>query len=66
MNILVADDDFAVRESLDRALRANGFDVQLANDGTDALAKIDAAPIDAVVLDVLMPRLDGFAVCRSL
>ena len=66
MNILVADDDFAVRESLDRALRANGFDVQLANDGAEALATIDAAPPDAVVLDVLMPLLDGFAVCRSL
>ena len=66
MNILVADDDFAVRESLDRALRANGFDVQLANDGTEALAKIDAGAPDAVVLDVLMPRLDGFEVCRSL
>ena len=66
MNILVVDDDFAVRESLDRALRANGFDVQLAIDGTEALATIDAAPPDAVVLDVLMPRLDGFAVCRSL
>jgi two-component system response regulator MprA len=66
MNILVADDDFAVRESLDRALRANGFEVELANDGTEALTKIDAAPPDAVVLDVLMPGLDGFAVCRSL
>jgi two-component system response regulator MprA len=66
MNILVADDDFAVRESLDRALRANGFDVQLANDGSEALAKLDASPPDAVVLDVLMPHLDGFAVCRSL
>jgi len=66
MNVLVVDDDFAVRESLDRALRANGFDVELANDGTEALAKIDVAPPDAVVLDVLMPRLDGFAVCRWL
>jgi two-component system response regulator MprA len=66
MNVLVVDDDFAVRESLDRALRANGFDVELANDGTEALAKIGATPPDAVVLDVLMPRLDGLAVCRSL
>ena len=66
MNILVVDDDFAVRESLDRSLRANGFDVQLAIDGLEALAKIEAAPPDAVVLDVLMPHLDGFAVCRSL
>jgi two-component system, OmpR family, response regulator MprA len=66
MNVLVVDDDFAVRESLDRALRANGFDVELANDGTEALAKIDAGQPDAVVLDVLMPHLDGFSVCRSL
>jgi two-component system, OmpR family, response regulator MprA len=66
MNVLVADDDFAVRESLDRALRANGFDVQLANDGAEALSKIDAARPDAVVLDVLMPAVDGLAVCRSL
>jgi two-component system, OmpR family, response regulator MprA len=66
MNILVVDDDFAVRESLDRALRANGFDVQLASDGHEAFARIDAAPFDAVVLDVLMPELDGIAVCRSL
>jgi two-component system response regulator MprA len=66
MNVLVADDDFAVRESLDRALRANGFDVQLANDGAEALSKIAATSPDAVVLDVLMPGVDGFAVCRSL
>lgn len=66
MNILVVDDDFAVRESLDRALRANGFDVQLASDGLEAFARIGAAPFDAVVLDVLMPGLDGIAVCRSL
>jgi two-component system, OmpR family, response regulator MprA len=66
MNVLVADDDFAVRKSLDRALRANGFDVQLANDGAEALSKIAATSPDAVVLDVLMPGVDGFAVCRSL
>jgi two-component system, OmpR family, response regulator MprA len=66
MNILVVDDDFAVREALDRALRANGFDVQLAGDGREAFDVLDAAPVDAVVLDVLMPGLDGLAVCRTL
>jgi two-component system, OmpR family, response regulator MprA len=66
MNVLVVDDDFAVRESLDRALRANGFDVGLAGDGLEAFARIDAEPFDAVVLDVLMPGLDGLAVCRNL
>jgi two-component system response regulator MprA len=64
--LLVADDDLAVRESLDRALRANGFDVELAGDGLAALAKAEEAEFDLIVLDVLMPGLDGVSVCRAL
>jgi two-component system response regulator MprA len=66
MNVLVVDDDYAIRESLDRSLRANGYDVALANDGTEALRAIDSAPYDVVVLDVLMPRRNGIDVCRTL
>jgi two-component system, OmpR family, response regulator MprA len=66
MTILVVDDDFAIRESLDRALRANGYVVQLAPGGAEALQRLDRAPVDAVVLDVLMPGLDGLRVCRSI
>jgi two-component system, OmpR family, response regulator MprA len=66
MNVLVVDDDFAIRESLDRSLRANGYDVELANDGTEALRAIGGAPFDIVVLDVLMPGRDGIDVCRTL
>jgi two-component system, OmpR family, response regulator MprA len=66
MSVLVVDDDVKVRESIDRALRANSFDVQLAEDGVAALAKIKHGSFDAVVLDVMMPGLDGIAVCRSL
>jgi two-component system, OmpR family, response regulator MprA len=66
MNVLVVDDDVKVRESIDRALRVNGFDVQLAEDGAVALAKIGSGTFDAVVLDVMMPGPDGVAVCRSL
>jgi two-component system, OmpR family, response regulator MprA len=66
MNVLVVDDDFAIRESLDRSLRANGHSVQLANDGTEALSAIEGAPFDAVVLDVLMPGRSGIDVCRTL
>jgi two-component system, OmpR family, response regulator MprA len=66
MNVLVVDDDVKVRESIDRALRVNGFDVQLAEDGAAALAKIESGTFDAVVLDVMMPGPDGVAVCRSL
>ena len=65
MTVLVVDDDFSVRESLDRALRANGFEVELAESGLEALERVDGAT-DVVVLDVLMPGLDGLAVCRSL
>jgi two-component system response regulator MprA len=66
MNVLVVDDDYAIRASLDRSLRANGYDVELANDGTEALRAIDGAPFDAVVLDVLMPGRNGIDVCRTL
>jgi two-component system response regulator MprA len=66
MNVLVADDDAVVRDSIERALRVNGFDVELAGDGVEALEQIEASPVDALVLDILMPRIDGLAVCRSL
>jgi two-component system, OmpR family, response regulator MprA len=66
MNVLVVDDDPAIRESLERALRANGYEVGLAADGTEALRAIDDASFDAVVLDVLMPGPSGIDVCRSL
>src|ERR687888_1438842 len=66
VNVLVVDDDATVRDSIDRALRVNGFDVALAGDGREALDRIGRSPFDAVVLDVLMPEVDGLAVCRSL
>jgi two-component system, OmpR family, response regulator MprA len=66
MNVLVVDDDFAIRESIDRSLRANGYDVELANDGIEALRAIDSESFDAVVLDVLMPGRDGIDVCQTL
>jgi two-component system, OmpR family, response regulator MprA len=66
MNVLVVDDDFAIRESLDRALRANGYDVEMASDGTEALRAIEGLPFDVVVLDVLMPGRSGIDVCRTL
>jgi two-component system, OmpR family, response regulator MprA len=71
VRILVVDDEPAVRESLRRALQLEGYAVELAGDGEEALervsaAKADAAGIDAVVLDVSMPRLDGLQACRRL
>jgi two-component system response regulator MprA len=66
MRILVVDDDRAVRESLRRSLTFNGYTVDLAVDGVNALEKVAESRPDAVVLDVMMPRLDGLEVCRRL
>jgi two-component system response regulator MprA len=66
MRILVVDDDQAVREALRRSLTYNGYAVELAADGAEALAKIAVGHPDAVVLDVMMPRVDGLETCRRL
>lgn len=66
MRVLVVDDDAAVRNSLDRALRLNGYTVDLAVDGADALQQMQQEPPDAMVLDVMMPNTDGLEVCRRV
>jgi two-component system response regulator MprA len=66
MRILVVDDDRAVRESLRRSLQFNGYQVDLATDGHQALDAVTQRRPDAMVLDVMMPRLDGLEVCRRL
>jgi two-component system response regulator MprA len=67
MEILVVDDERAVRESLRRALELEGYAVDLASDGEEALARMRREPLpDAVVLDILMPGADGLEVCRRL
>ena len=65
-HVLVVDDDRAVRESLRRSLEFNGYTVSLATDGAEALAAIGRTPPDALVLDVMMPRLDGLETTRAL
>ncbi|WP_083459180.1 response regulator transcription factor [Jiangella muralis] len=66
MRVLVVDDDPGVRESLRRSLAFNGYQIELAGDGEEALRAISTDPPDAVVLDIMMPRLDGLATCRAL
>jgi len=66
MLVLVTDDDRAVREALERALQLAGYEVELASDGDTALAAIDRRTPDAVVLDIMMPGLDGLDVTRRL
>ena len=66
MRILVVDDEPAVRESLRRALQLEGYEVELAGDGQEALESLRVDGVDAMVLDVSMPRLDGLETCRRL
>ena len=66
MRILLVDDDPGVRESLRRSLVFNGYEVALATDGASALAQVAASRPDALVIDVMMPRLDGLEATRAL
>lgn len=66
MHILVVDDDQAVRDSLARSLHYSGYEVTTASDGLEALAKLSAIRPDAVIMDVMMPRLDGLEATRML
>jgi two-component system response regulator MprA len=64
--ILIVEDDPPVRRMLERGLAAEGFDVRSAPDGGRALAMVEESAPDLVVLDIAMPGLDGFGVCRRL
>ena len=64
--VLIAEDDDAVRRSVERALKFEGYDVVTAENGESALVETAKEPPDAIVLDIMMPLLDGMAVCRKL
>jgi two-component system response regulator MprA len=66
MRLLVVDDDRALRDVLRRALSLAGYEIRLAETGSEALAEVGSAIPDAVVLDVGLPDLDGLEVCRML
>jgi two-component system response regulator MprA len=66
MRILVVDDDRAVRDSLRRSLEFNGYSVDVASDGAEALARVPQTNPDAIVMDVMMPKLDGLEATRAL
>ncbi len=66
MRVLVVDDDRAVRDSLRRSLEFNGYTVEMAGDGAEALAKVAQVAPDAIIMDVMMPRLGGLDATRAL
>ncbi|MFB7738914.1 response regulator transcription factor [Streptomyces sp. NPDC056112] len=64
--MLLAEDDRAIRHALERALTLEGYDVTAVADGVEALAQAHKSPPDVLVLDVMMPGIDGLQVCRVL
>jgi two-component system response regulator MprA len=64
--ILVVDDEPAVQNALSRALALEHYEVARAADGLEALERLDAAPYEAIILDIAMPRMDGLELCRRL
>jgi CheY-like chemotaxis protein len=64
--ILVVDDESLNRQVLGKILEGQGYQVTFAVDGLQALEQVAAAPPDVILLDVMMPRMDGFEVCRRL
>jgi DNA-binding response OmpR family regulator len=65
-NVLVVDDEPNIVMSLEFLLRKAGYAVSIARNGTEALEAIDKEPYGVVLLDILMPDVDGYQVCRHL
>lgn len=66
MNILVVDDDPHIRELVRHFLQQEGFTVHEAADGAEALRKLESVKADLVILDIMMPNMDGWDLCREL
>ena len=66
MRILVVEDDPAVRNSLSRALRLEGYEAELHEEGTSAIRSLQVAAPDAILLDLQLPDVDGLEICRRV
>lgn len=66
VKILVVDDDPDVLEAIEIILQASGYQVVTAKDGEESLAKLKDEKPDLMILDLLMPKMDGFEVCKQL
>jgi CheY-like chemotaxis protein len=66
VRILVTDDDPEMRKVITAVLESRGYQVSTAEDGEEALTRIEKEKPDLLILDLLMPKLDGFEVCKRL
>ncbi|MCA8830015.1 response regulator transcription factor [Hymenobacter pini] len=65
-HILIVDDEPNIVMSLEFLMRKSGYQVSIARNGTEALTAVDATAFDVVLLDIMMPDVDGYAVCRHI
>ena len=66
MNLLLVEDDIRIYEMLGRGLRAEGHTVRIVNDGETGLGEARSADWGAIILDLMLPKVDGLEVCRTL
>jgi len=66
MRVLLVEDEVRLADAIRRGLEADGYEVDVAHDGEDGLARAVAQPYDAVVLDILLPKMNGYRVCAEL
>lgn len=66
MRVLVVEDNDAMADAVERGLRAEGFDVDVSENGVDGLWRASEFGYDAIVLDILLPRMNGYEMCRTL
>ena len=65
-SVLIVDDEPNIVLSLQFLMKKNGFEVRTAKDGEEAMAEISRAAPDLVLLDVMMPKIDGFSICKQI
>ena len=64
--ILVVEDDFDIRELLQNFLQEAGYEVAVANDGVEAISIFTSEKFDLILLDIMLPKIDGFTVCELI
>lgn len=64
--ILIAEDDFFIRDAYKEIFQDNGYDVEVANDGEDAISKIRSRLFDMILLDIMMPKVSGLDVLSQI
>ena len=66
MKILIVDDEIKIREVVSEYAAANGYECDQASNGKDAVEMVQSSSYDCVILDIMMPELDGFSACRKI